>query len=335
MPNGTLDPKFGTGGVVETDFGALTSEAHSVAIDRAGKIVAAGVAQDVSGGLHAAIARYDRRGRLDPTFGSGGEVTTPASFDPFDLAIDSLGRIIVVGAGSPEYGLVRYDASGALDPSFGSGGTVNSELGLSALALTPSNAIIAAGAAASFPSPPTPYRKFALARYSSGGSLDPTFGSGGEVATDFGRGGEGASADDVAIDPSGRIVAAGVFTVNGLVGDTRLALARYNPSGSLDTTFGSGGLVTTAFPPETEIFKAEIAASRGRATFFYTALGNDASWLFQCALLSRPTSKPKFRNCGGSKRYSHLKPGRYTFEVRAVGVAGPDPTPAKRRFRIR
>jgi len=70
------------------------------------------------------------------------------------------------------------------------------------------------------------------------GDLDPTFGTGGKVTTDFGGGTDQAFA--VALQPDGKIVAAGQA-------NNDFALARYNPDGSLDNSFGTAGMVTTDF----------------------------------------------------------------------------------------
>ena len=78
---------------------------------------------------------------------------------------------------------------------------------------------------------------FGLARYNTDGSLDTTFDGDGKVTTDFG---DSEDARGVAIQADGKIVAAG-----STLGD--FALARYNTDGSLDTTFGSDGKVTTDF----------------------------------------------------------------------------------------
>jgi len=78
----------------------------------------------------------------------------------------------------------------------------------------------------------------------SSGTLDASFGTGGTVTTDFE--GFNAAARAVAVQPDGKIVAAGLaagrFSTNGAVD---LALARYNPDGTLDASFGTGGIVTT------------------------------------------------------------------------------------------
>src|SRR5439155_909088 len=81
-----------------------------------------------------------------------------------------------------------------------------------------------------------------LARYNAAGSLDTSFGTGGKVTTAIG------STDDevlaLVLQPDGKLVAAG-FTASA--GNTAFALVRYNADGSLDTSFGTGGKVTTSF----------------------------------------------------------------------------------------
>ncbi|MCA3749091.1 MAG: hypothetical protein IN808_08140, partial [Rubrobacter sp.] len=77
------------------------------------------------------------------------------------------------------------------------------------------------------------------------GDLDTTFSSDGRLTTDFGSVTD--RVNDVAIQDNGKVVAAGITqSVNG-DGTIDFALARYNPNGSLDATFGSGGRVVTSF----------------------------------------------------------------------------------------
>ena len=74
------------------------------------------------------------------------------------------------------------------------------------------------------------------------GTLDASFGTGGKVTTDFAGAGDGAG--PIAVQPDGKLVAAGAATINGQVD---FALARYNSDGTLDTSFGTAGRVTTDF----------------------------------------------------------------------------------------
>src|SRR3954451_11310357 len=72
---GALDPTFGTGGKVLTDFGSFSDNAGSVAVQAAGKIVVAGSAYGgASTGPDFALARYNADGTLDSGFGTGGKV---------------------------------------------------------------------------------------------------------------------------------------------------------------------------------------------------------------------------------------------------------------------
>ena len=84
---------------------------------------------------------------------------------------------------------------------------------------------------------------FELVRLQRDGGLDPSFGNGGKVMTKIGNG--TAEANAVALQADGKIVVAG--SVDETPKGKSFALARYNADGSLDATFGTGGIVTTSF----------------------------------------------------------------------------------------
>jgi DNA-binding beta-propeller fold protein YncE len=88
-------------------------------------------------------------------------------------------------------------------------------------------------------------------------------------------------------------------------------------------------------PPNTRITKAKISQRQRKAMFKFKAIGSATG--FQCKLKRAHRKKPKarFRSCHSPKTYKHMKPGKYTFKVRAVGRGGTDPTPAKRKFKIK
>src|SRR5215471_8409512 len=136
--------------------------------------------------------------------------------------------------------LVRA-ASGDLDSTFGTGGKVNlafpgSNDAVRGTAIQSDGKIVVAGSDGN---------DFTLARYNTDGTLDTGFGSAGKVVTDFSGGADQAFA--VAIDSSGKIVAAGSTTNTVSPTGTDFALARYNATGTLDATFGGGGKVVTDF----------------------------------------------------------------------------------------
>jgi uncharacterized delta-60 repeat protein len=203
-------------------------------------------------------------GALDTSFGSGGAVTTPIGSQALAYAVtvypnagtvnDS--KIVAAGFDSIGFALARYNTNGSLDTSFGSGGTVSTAIKNSAseafaVALQPDGKVLAAGFVqwTRFASS----LDFALERYTTSGSLDPTFGSGGIVTTNFTGKGTNTSADfafAIALQSDGKILVAGTTTgADGpyLPQDNDIALARYNSNGSLDTTFGKGGLVITSY----------------------------------------------------------------------------------------
>jgi uncharacterized repeat protein (TIGR02543 family) len=100
---------------------------------------------------------------------------------------------------------------------------------------------------------------------------------------------------------------------------------------------GSDVTVTADFsanPPDTQITKASISSKKHTAAFRFTATGTASG--FQCELRrTKPHKSTGFKACRSPKSYKHLKPGRYTFEVGAGGPGGPDPTPAKKNFKIK
>ena len=236
-PNGSLDPAFGTGGLVTTDFGS-TDQAFAVALQPDGKIVTAG-----RRGSDVIVARHNADGTQDSLFGSSGRVITNfgSTEQALALVLQPDGKIVVAGRtnknGNFDFALARYSAGGVVDTTFGTSGLVTTDFGGSvdrafAMALQPDGKLVVVGDSDA---------NFALARYNGDGSLDPGFGIGGKVLTTFG-GTDQASA--VVLQPDGKIVVAGQ-TDTGTSID--FALARYMPDGSLDGAFGSGGRVTTNF----------------------------------------------------------------------------------------
>jgi len=183
-----------------------------VAVQPDGRIVTAGMKDD-----DFAVARYNRDGSLDTSFDSDGKVTTD-----FGVAVDAArgvalhpdGRIVAAGFGG-DFVLARYNSDGSLDTSFDSDGKLITDFGAfnpaTDVAIHPDGGIVAAGFSGD------DEFDFALARYRRDGTLDTSFDSDGKVTTNFGT---SDVAQAVAIQPDGRIVAAGVSG-----GD--FALARY------------------------------------------------------------------------------------------------------------
>jgi len=85
--------------------------------------------------------------------------------------------------------------------------------------------------------------------------------------------------------------------------------------------------------PNTKITKSKISQKRKKAKFNFRATGNATG--FECQLERKRHKLKAFSRCVSPKVYKHLRKGRYTFEVRAVGPGGKDPSPAEKSFKIR
>ncbi len=252
---GDLDPAFGIGGQVASDFRA-NELGYGIALQRDGKMIVAGIR---FGGLSATggdflVVRYNTDGTLDRTFGQGGRVITDFGLTETAAAVvvQPDGKIVVAGGTYPifpsqggQYALARYNRNGSLDTTFGDGGLVRTTFDsqgafASALVLQSDGKIIAAGTKyINFTSDQSSDTDFGLARYNRDGSLDTTFGVGGKVATDFNGGNDDALS--VLLQPDGKIVATGDAVSLSAFYD--FALTRYLSDGTLDTTFGVGGKV--------------------------------------------------------------------------------------------
>ena len=240
---GDLDPVFGSGGLVTADFGGRSDFGLAVAIQSDGKIVTAGNSSTSSPfSLAFAVSRHNTDGTPDPAFGAGGTVLTsfgPVNAAAADVVVQPDGKIVAVGFAGGDFGVARYNADGTLDAGFGAGGLVTTDFGgfdqANGVAVQPDDKIVVVG-----PLQGT----VGMARYNPDGSLDSTFGTGGKVVTDATPSGDGAF--DVAVASGGKIVVGG-GTGFGPFGTSDFLLLRYNIDGSLDSTFGSAGIVTTDF----------------------------------------------------------------------------------------
>jgi len=259
LPDGSLDPGFGTGGRVTTDFlGGGSSLARAVALQRDGKILVGGTANRAGQRENFALARYLRNGRPDTTFGRGGRVTTSigSGNDGVNaLAVQPDGRILAAGSRNDGAGdgfaLVRYRPNGTLDPTFGTGGKVTTTLSpayalFRAVAVQGDGKILAAGST-------TMGGGFqaVIMRYTATGQLDPGFGTGGVVVVpEVVLGASEARA--LRIQPDGKILVGGWAGWSG----SGFLVLRLDAAGVPDPSFGTGGAATIAVSP----FYAEAAA---------------------------------------------------------------------------
>ena len=292
---GVVDSGFGTSGIVLTDFplGVNFSAMATAVFVTATNIVAAGTGHE-----NFAVARYAiADGALDATYGIGGKAeadvphAVPSSETATGVALQSDGKLVVAGpsdvgaitqvGGDQQFALARYNPDGTLDAGFGAGGIdgngrVSTNFDLNpdgsgtadspnGVALQSDGKIVVAG---STDPVGADAGDILVARYTSAGNLDATFGGGdGLVTTDFG-GPDGDTANAVAIigtpgNPGFRIVVAGSTRDSNLAED--FVLAAYDTAGAPDSTFGSGtGKVVTDFGGGIDVARAVAIQADGR-----------------------------------------------------------------------
>jgi uncharacterized delta-60 repeat protein len=194
---------------------------------------------------------HAQAGTLDPTFGTGGVVTTSfangsagvGSFEQSNGDIVAVAQVDFVQGEATGIGLVRYTSTGALDTTFGTDGVTNTIF--PGFTFTPfgfgvqkNGDILVAGEAIG--SGESGRIEFGLARYTSNGILDATFGNGGLVTTLVGTRVDVPTA--MLLQPSEKIVMAGFEVGQEGVAPGQMSMVRYNSNGSLDSTFGAGGI---------------------------------------------------------------------------------------------
>jgi len=242
-PDGTLDTTGFDPGTGAND----TVEALALQPD--GKVVISGRFTTVNGTNHIAVARLNGNGSLDgafhPAFVAGANNIISA------LALQADGKILIGGAfspagtGSPAY-VARLNADGTVDPGFTVpfiADNIRSTPSVQSLALQADGRVLIGGQFTTVGSA----GRNGIARLNANGSPDLTFDPGpgtgpGTIDRGLYRG-----VYSIAMQPDGKILAAGDFT--NIVGATRYYVARLNTNGSLDSTFTSplalaSGLIT-------------------------------------------------------------------------------------------
>ena len=245
LANGQPDPAF-AGGHVTTDLGSDNDKACGVAVQSDGRIVVAGYTGS-GDGVDFAVVRYNPNGTLDTTFGGTGKVITDVRGSGdfgAGVALQIDGKILVAGCAyngsNDDFAVVRYNVNGSLDTSFGFNGKLTDDFGDTgdyaySIAVQSDGKIVLAGESLRGDN-----YDFAVARYSSSGTSDSSFGSGGRVFTGIGDSDDAAKG--VATQSDGGIVAAGYSYSND---GADFAVVRYTATGLLDAGFSGDGKATT------------------------------------------------------------------------------------------
>src|SRR5207244_835382 len=210
---GSLDPTFGTNGIVTT----ANTSANAGALQSDGKIVVAGGIAIQQNFQQPGLLRYNTNGTLDPSFGTGGKVVIVGNNagPAFAVAIQTDGKVLAAAPADFRLKVFRFNTNGGPDNTFGTNGAVAIQAaGLffqasGGIALQSDGKILVASARI-------------VARLLANGQLDSTFGSNGAAPT--------VGGDSVALLPNGNILV-GTGSVTSL----------YAPNGSRDAGFGVHG----------------------------------------------------------------------------------------------
>jgi uncharacterized delta-60 repeat protein len=265
--DGSLDSSFADSGIAITMHPMKDTMGTSLAIQSDGKIVVAGIVTCVgrsTPGYCTLLQRFTKDGAADLTFNGPGlnraEKTTKGARG---VVLSNDGKILVVGSidngNAEELSVARYMPDGLIDTSFGNNGVTSVAIGNDvgsynygkSIVLQADGKILVSGGAHTNSS----NNHFSLTRLLSNGRIDVNFGRFGSVVTNVAIPPESDHSHSLAVQPDGKILIAGEATVSrtdtfpfpGFVSlaNVNFALVRYNINGSLDTTFGTNGIVTT------------------------------------------------------------------------------------------
>lgn len=254
--DGVLDPSFGTDGTIAYSVNYGTDlRAQALALQPDGKIVLAGfIDEDNNGGYNFAVSRLNSDGSPDTGFGSTqspGLITV--DFEGFTdgayaVAIQGDGKIVVAGLGATgtsgnnwSCGVVRLDQTGNLDPSFSSDGKLIVDVAEGSYDRAWDATIDASGKIVLVGVADVPSRDMSVVRLNEDGSLDDTFDGDGIATFDLsGVADVDEQAYEVTVQADGKVLVAG-YGDNG--DDDDFAILRLNDDGSLDDSFGTGGVV--------------------------------------------------------------------------------------------
>ncbi|WP_162184841.1 NHL repeat-containing protein [Allokutzneria albata] len=181
-------------------------------------------------------------------------------------------KVVVAATSNKGFAVLRYNRAGKLDTTWGSKGvattnfTKNSATA-AAVAIQAEGRVVVAGSSAG---------DFVLARYTTAGKLDTSFGGSGTVRIPIGS----ASAVGIALQADGKIVVVGNT-------DSDIVLATYAPNGKPASRFGTNGVVRTDLGG-TETANAIALRADGRIVI--TGQTQKAGGAHQFALLQYTTS---------------------------------------------
>ncbi len=245
----SLDPTFGVGGKVVTSISSDEDFISSVALQSDGKIVASGVTFaetiDNTDYYHFVLVRYNQDGSLDDSFGVNGKVILNAPNSPFTLRKTKIviledQKIVVCGGVT----VLKFNDDGTLDSSFGTNGISQADAEIRGMILQNDGKFLLG------------YKlsDLGVGRMNADGSIDTSFGingiTGANIGMDVYNNMSFPSYDyteSIQLQSDGKIIAAGTTTYYNSSSVENLGMVRFNADGSLDSTFGTNGIVVQNF----------------------------------------------------------------------------------------
>ncbi|MBP9883163.1 MAG: T9SS type A sorting domain-containing protein [Chitinophagales bacterium] len=243
--------------------------ARAVLVQSNGRILTGGNTYDAGTYYDIHIIRTKPNGAIDNSFGTAGITKIPGGF-LCDMALLPGGKIIVAGNGEGPTGhknftVYRLTKNGAIDNTFGTGGSVavnipNINMVCFDVVLQPDKKILLAGY---IDDGSWGHHNMIIVRLKANGNPDSTFATNGMFT--FLQNNKSSECNQLALQPDGKIVAAGcIDTLNSVaVFEYDFAALRLNANGTLDNTFGEGGVVR-ADKGDTEIAYAVSVLSDER-----------------------------------------------------------------------
>lgn len=254
--NGTIDNTFGTNGKVTTGFANGICAIRGIALQADGKIIAVGffttLVNGVGTNIDFAVVRYNPNGTLDTSFDGDGRVTTNFNSGrniAYAVAVQADGKIIVVGDSRQlsittlQTVIARYNTNGSLDTFFNGTGKIITTIEddniyqfFSVTSLPDNKIIIGKRSAAPVQGGSLIGTRFT--RYNGNGTLDTSFGNNGWIS-------------EVGQSPVHKVLSNGklliVSNIYNPTTNSSFKLLRFKSNGSIDSTFGINGTVTTLF----------------------------------------------------------------------------------------
>ena len=267
--DGSLDTTFGGTGRVALPTQTIANTSPVQQAD--GKILVTVATPGAN--FNVQVLRLNPDGSLDTGFGDGGAVVVsigPNSDLPTDILLMADGRIVITATdlvnGGMGFGVMRLLADGSLDTSFDGDGTLQfsprpgQAASVSHATLQADGKLLLVGLAQGGGTG----LDFAISRVGVDGLLDTGFGSGGTVVLPVGPGTDNARAV-VALD-DGKVLVAG--TTRSANNDVDGALVRLNADGSLDASFGNGGVAIGRFTAGHDLFSQMAVQDDGKIVVF-------------------------------------------------------------------